>query len=84
MPISPLTAAMRFWPWACALVCCTCASLQATQAATTAAKVAAEQAQPAICVVVRTFWGHGGDNALQRRQGLRRLLTSLQQQSNPK
>ncbi len=45
---------------------------------------AAIAAQPAICVVIRTYHGHGGDGASQRRQGLRQLLASLRQQTNPK
>ena len=45
---------------------------------------AAIAAQPAICVVIRTYHGHGGDGVSQRRQGLRQLLASLRQQTNPK
>ena len=37
---------------------------------------------PAICVIVRTFWGHGGRTAEHQRQGLRSLLASLQAQRN--
>ena len=37
---------------------------------------------PAICVIVRTFWGHGGSTLEHRRQGLRSLLASLQAQQN--
>ena len=39
---------------------------------------------PAICVIVRTFWGHGGTNAEDRQQGLRSLLASLRAQQNPR
>ena len=39
---------------------------------------------PAICVIVRTFWGHGGKTAEHQRQGLRSLLASLQAQENPR
>ena len=39
---------------------------------------------PAICVVVRTFWGHGGKNMDERQEGLRSLLASLRAQQNPR
>ena len=36
--------------------------------------------QPNICVVIRTYWGHGGES----QQGLRNLIESLQRQQNNK
>lgn len=77
-----MAAGLRQWLWACTLLSCACAVLPAASPAASAAGAiasgAADRKQPAICMVVRTYWGHGGDG------GLRRLLTSLQQQSNPK
>ena len=70
--------------WTCSLLSCAAAVLALASAAGASADVPANPEHPAVCMVVRTYWGHGGDGALQRRQGLRRLLTSLQQQSNPK
>lgn len=66
------------------------AALEARSAAEVPVQSPAQQrdaalaAQPAICVVIRTYHGHGGDAGALRRQGLRQLLTSLRQQSNPK
>ena len=40
--------------------------------------------QPAICVVARTYWAHGGSNVEQLQQGIRSLIASLQKQSNPR
>jgi hypothetical protein len=79
-----MSVAARRLLWTCSLLSCAGAVLPAADAAGVVPGVHANPMQPAICMVVRTFWGHGGDSALQRRQGLRSLLTSLQQQSNPK
>jgi hypothetical protein len=70
--------------WTCSLLSCVGAFLPLASVVAASADVPADPKHPAVCMVVRTYWGHGGDGALQRRQGLRRLLTSLQQQSNPK
>ena len=48
------------------------------------APAAPNATSPAICVIVRTFWGHGGKNMEEQRQGLRSLLASLQAQNNPR
>jgi len=70
--------------WAGMLLSCALGILATAAAPQSPAQRQASVQQPAICIVVRTYWGHGGDTALQQRQGLRRLLTSLRQQSNPK
>ncbi len=48
------------------------------------APAAPNATSPAICVIVRTFWGHGGKNMEEQQQGLRSLLASLQAQKNPR
>ena len=46
------------------------------------APAAPNATSPAVCVIVRTFWGHGGKNMEERQQGLRSLLASLRAQKN--
>lgn len=41
-------------------------------------------AHSGICVVIRSYWAHGGAGNDRNAQPLRKLLTTLQQQSNPK
>ena len=48
------------------------------------APVASHADPPAICVIVRTFWGHGGQSSEHQQQGLRSLLASLRAQKNPR
>lgn len=78
------TVAAQFTPWACLLLCCALTALTAAAAPQTPDQAPSVEQQSRICMVIRTFWGHGGDTALQQKQGLRRMLSSLRQQSNPK
>ena len=56
---------------------CACVILRADPSSGLKGQPDALNAVPAICVIIRTYWGHGGDS----HSGLRALIASLQRQS---